>query len=109
MPQENKRLKFTLEEVLGHKPVPDEELEISRTNDFGDAWDSNYESAYKRWSLGLRNSADTKLANIVTKHLKESFNLSDFLEFLRWNQLQLFQFMSTIIDKILSKSTGVKF
>ena len=103
MPLENKRMKYTLEEVLGHMPVPDEELEITRTNNMADSIDPNWESPFKKWSMGLRNSNDTKLANIINARTNSPFGISDFLDFVHRSQLQIFDFMYRVIDRLLSK------
>ena len=103
MAVENKRMKYTLEEVLGHLDIPDEEIEITRTNDMADSLDPNWDTPFKKWSMGLRNSNDTKLANIIGAKTNTLFSLNDFLDFVRWNQMQIFSWMAGIIDKILSR------
>jgi hypothetical protein len=96
--------KLTIEEVFGILPVDQDEVEIDRTNDWGSIRDPNWTSPLKKFNLGLQNSKETILSNMIAKKTNNnSICLSDFLDYMTSTQSILFDFMYKIIDRILTK------
>jgi len=96
--------------VFGFKPLPEEEIELTRTNNMGDnLFDPNWESTWSRWSVGLKGSNDTRLANMIAKRLNPPhhgglFGLSEFLSFIRWSNSELLDFLLRVLDRVLGIS-----
>ena len=97
-------MKLTMDEIFEILPVSQDEVETERTNDLGNITNPNWSGKMKQFSLGLQNSKETILSNMIAKKTSNnSLSLGDFLDFMRSSQQQIFDFMFRIIDRILSK------
>ena len=104
MASEMKRMKLTMDEVFGMLPVDPDEVEIDRTNDWGNIREPNWTSPIKQFSLGLQNSKETVLSNMIAKKIGgNSVHLSDFLDYMTSSQSILFDFIYKLLDRIISK------
>lgn len=106
MPVERPRLKYTLEEVFGMTAVPQKEVETPRTVDFGDVSSPDWTSSMKKFSLGLQNSQATILSNLVAEKVNKGFGISDFLAYLDTSQGKLFQFMLSVLERMIDVLAG---
>ena len=97
---------MTIEEVFGILPVSQDEVEIERTNDWGNITNPNWGGKMKEFSLGLQNSKETILSNMIAKKTNnnnEIGSLGIFLDFMQSSQQQMFDLIYRIIERILNK------
>lgn len=107
MPLEQKRLKFTLDEAFGIQPVSQEEVELNRTNDYETILDPNWQSQMTQFSMGMQNSRETILGNIMSSR-NEDFKLSEFLSFMSSSQAALFDFILSVLRLLIRKPKSSK-
>lgn len=101
MPVERPRLRYSIEEVLGMLPVSQKEVELPRTNDFGNSSAPNWETSMQRFTLGLQNAKETTLSNSMADKMNKGFGISDFLRYLDTNQMRLFDFVLSAIERVM--------
>jgi len=103
MALEMKRMKMSIEDIFGILPVDQDEIEIPRTNDLGNISDPNWSSPMKRFSLGLQNSKETILSNMIAKKTNNFNQLSPFLDYMISTQNMIFDLIYKLLDKIGDK------
>ena len=109
MPEEQPRLKYSIDEVFGIMIPDEDEIETPRTPDFGSIRSPNWSEPTKIFQIGLHNSESSILSNMIAKKTKQdSLSLYDFLDFARSTQRMLMDFITQIIERLLDKIGEVK-
>ena len=100
MPIERPKLRYSLDEILGVREPSPKEVEIPRT--VGLPSDPNFTEPMAEFSLGLQNSKETVLSNMIAEKTQgASFGLSEFLDCINTQQSRLFDFLYRIIERLL--------
>lgn len=112
MPVPKARYRYSLEEVFNMTQVPQADVEVPRTNNYGSPSDANWMSPVTTFSLGLQNADKTVLSNMIADKTAEklsghAFGISDFLNYIDKNQSQLLSFLVNALERILSIFTSL--
>jgi hypothetical protein len=109
MPIERKKMIYTIDEIFGMMPVSSKEVETPRTNDLGNIREPNWDSKLKQFSLGLQNSKESILSNmIIDKMPSNTFGINDFLNYLETSQMRFFDFLMSVIEKMTAAVSNLK-
>ena len=100
MPIEHKRMKYTMDEIFGVVPPSQQEVETPRTPNIGDIREPNWDGPMDQFHLGLQNAHESVLSNMIADKTKNSFGISDFLNYVEISHTKLFEFILSVLEKI---------